>query len=115
MVKPIIYGAIGGGAAVAVAVIVLFAFHPAAEQYSLSVEPRTDMVMGLGNTVRIYVQNTGSSPLTNVKIDYGTKADTLPILNSGEKEMFSPPDGTKMVTVTDDQNVTVVKPVSDSP
>ncbi len=113
MVKPIVYGAIGGGAAVAIAVIVLFVFHPATKQYALSVEPRTDMVMGVGNVVRVYVQNTGLSPLTNVKVDYGATSDTLPILNSGEKEMFSPPDGTKMVTVTDDQGITVMKPISD--
>jgi len=114
MVKPIVYGAIGGGAAVAIAVIVLFAFHSSTQQYALSVEPRTEMVMGVGNVVRIYVQNTGSSPLTNVKIDYGTTSDLLPILNPGEKQMFSPPAGTKMVTVTDDQNITVMKPISET-
>ncbi|MDE1844414.1 MAG: hypothetical protein KGI10_03700 [Thaumarchaeota archaeon] len=113
MVKPIVYGAIGGGAAVTVAVIVLFAFHPT-QQYALNVEPRTEMVMGVGNVVRVYVQNTGSSPLTNVKIDYGTTSDVLPVLNSGEKQMLSPPAGTKMVTVTNDQGITVTKPISDS-
>lgn len=115
MVKPIIYGAIGGGAAVVVAVIILFAFHPATEQYALTVEPRTEMVMGVGNVVRVYIQNTGSSPLTNVKVDYGTSAEpALPILNPGEKQMFSPPAGSKMVTVTNDQGVTVMKPITDS-
>lgn len=114
MVKPIVYGAIGGGAAVAIAAIVLFAFHPATQQYALNVEPRTEMVMGVGNVVRIYVQNTGSSPLTNVKIDYGTTSDVLPVLNPGEKPMLSPPAGTKMVTVTNDQGVTVMKSISDS-
>ena len=115
MVKPIVYGAIGGGAAVAVAVIVLFAFHPASEQYALTVDPRTEMVMGVGNVVRVYIQNTGSSPLTNVKVDYGTSSEpALPILNSGDKQMFSPPAGTKMVTVTDDQGITVMKPITDS-
>jgi hypothetical protein len=115
MVKPIVYGAIGGAAVVAVAIIVLFVFHSSTQQYALSVEPRTEMVMGVGNVVRIYVQNTGSSPLTNVKIDYGTSSEpALPILSPGEKQMFSPPAGTKMVTVTDDQNITVMKPISDT-
>jgi uncharacterized membrane protein len=114
MVKPIVYGAIGGGTAVAVAVIViLFAFHPT-QQYALTVDPRTDMVMGVGNVVRIYIQNTGSSPLTNLKIDYGTTSDAMPVLAPGEKEMFSPPAGSKMVTVTDDQGITVTKPITDS-
>jgi len=115
MVKPIVYGAIGGGVAIAIAVVVLFVFHSSSQQYALSVEPRTEMVMGVGNVVRIYVQNTGSSPLTNVKIDYGTSSEpALPILNPGDKVMFSPPAGTKMVTVTDDQNITVMKPISDT-
>lgn len=115
MVKPIVYGAIGGGAAVVIAVVVLFVFHPSAQQYALSVEPRTEMVMGVGNVVRIYVQNTGSSPLTNVKIDYGTSSEpVLPILGPGEKQMFSPPAGAKMVTVTDDQSITVMKPISET-
>jgi len=115
MVKPIVYGAIGGGVAVAIAIIVLVVFQSPTQQYSLSVEPRTEMVMGVGNVVRIYVQNTGSSPLTNVTINYGTTSEPmLPILNPGEKQMFSPPAGTKMVTVTAIPNITVVKPISDS-
>ena len=112
MVKPIVYGAIGGGAAVAIIVVVLFAFNFNTPQYSLSVEPQNEMVMGSGTVVRVYVQNTGSSPLTNVKIDYGTTSDSLPILNPGEKEMFSPPSGTTMVTVTNDQGIKVMKPIS---
>ncbi|MFZ0183253.1 MAG: hypothetical protein WAL88_00285 [Nitrosotalea sp.] len=115
MVKPIFYGAIGGGVAAAIAVIVLVVFMSPTQQYALSVDPRTEMVMGVGNVVRVYVQNTGSSPLTNVKVDYGTTSEpVLPVLSPGEKEMFSPPAGTKMVTVTNDQNVTVMKPISDS-
>ncbi|TRZ78865.1 MAG: hypothetical protein D4R90_05310 [Nitrosopumilales archaeon] len=115
MVKPIVYGAIGGGVAVAIAVVVIFAFHSSTQQYALSVEPKTEMVMGVGNVVRIYVQNTGSSPLTNVKVDYGTSSEpVLPILNPGDKVMFSPPAGTKTVTVTDDQNITVMKPISET-
>ena len=115
MVKPIIYGAIGGGAAVAIAIIVIVMFHSPTQQYALSVESSTEMVMGTGNMVRIYVHNTGSSPLTNVKVDYGASSEpVLPILNPGDKVMFSPPAGTKVVTVTDDQNITVMKPISES-
>ena len=115
MVKPIVYGAIGGGAAVAIAIIVLVVFHSPTQQYALSVESSTEMVMGTGNMVRVYVHNTGSSPFTNVKVDYGTSSEpVLPILNPGDKVMFSPPAGTKMVTVTDDQNITVMKPIPES-
>ncbi len=111
MVKPVVYGAIGGGVAAAIAIVFLFAMPHASQQYALSVEPRTEMVMGVGNVVRLYIQNTGSSQLTNLKIDYGTTSDTLPALDPGQKVMLSPPSGTKMVTVTDDQGITVTKDI----
>jgi hypothetical protein len=114
MVKPIVYGAIGGGVAVAIVVIVLFVLPQSTQQYGLSVESRTEMVMGVGNVVRIYVQNTGSSQVTNIKIDYGTTSENLPILDPGQKVMFSPPSGTKMITVTDDQGDKVTKSITDS-
>jgi hypothetical protein len=107
--KPIIYGAIGGGAIAIIAVIVLLVLPHSTEQHGLSVDPRTEMVMGVGNVVRIYVQNTGSAQVTNIKINYGTTSESLPVLDPGQKVMFSPPIGTKMVTVTDDQGDSVMK------
>lgn len=114
MVKPIVYGAIGGGVAVAIVAIVLFALPHSSQQYGLSVNTSTEMVMGVGNVIRIYVQNTGSSQVTNIKIDYGTSSESLPVLDPGQKVMFSPPSGVKMVTVTDDQGDKVMKSISDS-
>ena len=108
------YGAIGGGVGVAIIVIVLFVLPHSSQQYGLSVNTSTESVMGVGNVVRVYVQNTGSSQVTNIKIDYGTTSDNLPVLDPGQKVMFSPPSGTKMVTVTDDQGDKVMKPISDS-
>ena len=112
MVKPIAYGAIGGG--VAIAIIVLFVLPHSSQQYGLSIDSRTDMVMGVGNVIRVYVQNTGSSQITNIKIDYGTSSESIPLLDPGQKVMFSPPNGVKMVTVTDDQGDKVMKIISDS-
>jgi len=109
--KSVIYGAIGGGAAVAIAVIVLLVLPHSTQEHGISVEPRTDMVMGVGNVVRVYVQNTGSTQITNIKIDYGTTSESLPLLDPGQKVMFSPPIGTKMVTVTDDQGDSVMKSI----
>ena len=114
MVKPIVYGAIGGGVAVAIVAIVLFVLPHSSQQYGLSVNTSTEMVMGVGNVIRIYVQNTGSSQVTNIKIDYGTSSESLPVLDPGQKVMFSPPSGVKMVTVTDDQGDKVMKSISDS-
>ena len=114
MVKPIVYGAIGGGVAVAIVVIVLFVLPHSTQQYGLSVDSRTEMVMGVGNVVYMSVKNTGSSQVTNIKIDYGTTLETIPVLDPGQKYPFSPPSGTKMVTVTDDQGDKVMKSISDS-
>ena len=109
--KPIVYGAIGGGVIAVIAVIVLLVLPHSTQQHGISVEPRTEMVMGVGNVVRLYVQNTGLNQITNIKIDYGATSENLPILDPGQKVMFSPPIGTKTVTVTDDQGDSVIKSI----
>lgn len=114
MSKTLIYGGIGGGAAVAIAIVILFVVHTNTPQYVLSVDASSDMQMGVGSTIRLYVTNTGSSPLTNIKADYGTNSDSLPILNPGDKVMLSPPASAKSVTVTDDQGITVTKDLGSS-
>ena len=114
MVKPIAFAAIGGGAAVAIAVTVLFVLHSNMPQYSLSVEPRTEMVMGANTNVRVYVQNTGSEPLTNINLNWGSTSDNLPVLNPGERVMFSPPSSATMVTVTADHGISMMKPLTES-
>lgn len=86
-------------------------YHKTIPKYALSVEPRIEMVMGSGDFLRVYVQNIGTAPLTNLKINYGKTFDSIPILNQNEKKMFTPPAGTTMVVVTDDQGITVTKPV----
>lgn len=107
--KPLIYAGIGAGAAVAIAIF-FFALHANTPQYALSVDPMSEMVMGSGMNMRVYVTNTGSQPLTNVKLDWGGgKIDSLPVLNPGEKEMFSPPASATMVMVTTNQGVSVTK------
>lgn len=114
MSKALIYGGIGGGVAVAIAIVVLFVVHTNTPQYALSVDASSDMQMGVGSTIRLYVTNTGSSSLTNIKADYGTTSDSLPILNPGDKVMLSPPASAKSVTVTDDQGITITKDLGSS-
>ena len=106
--KPLLFVGIGAGAAVAITIIVLV-LQTNTPQYALSVDPRSEMVMGSGMNMRVYVTNTGSQPLTNVKLNWGSTSDDLPILNPGEKEMFSPPSSATMVTVTTDQGINVMK------
>lgn len=114
MVKPTVFVAIGGGAAVAIAITFLLVLHTNTPQYALSVEPRTEMVMGANTNVRVYVQNTGSQPLTNINLNWGSTSDNLLVLNPGERVMFSPPSSATMVTVTADHGINIMKPLMDS-
>lgn len=108
--KSLLYVGIGSGAAVAIAIIVLVFLPSNTPSYAISVDPQSEMVMGSGMDMRVYVTNTGSQPLTNVKLDWGGgKSDSLPILNPGEREMFSPPSSATMVTVTADNGISVMK------
>lgn len=108
--KPLLFVGIGAGAAVAIAIIVLVFLPSNTQPYAISVDPQSEMVMGSGMDIRVYVTNTGSQPLTNIKLDWGGgKSDSLPMLNPGEREMFSPPSSATMVTVTADNGINVMK------
>jgi len=107
--RTLLFAGIGAGAAVAITIVVFFMLQTNTPQYALSVEPRSEMVMGSGMNMRVYVTNIGSQPLTNVKLNWGSTSDNLPILNPGEKEMFSPPSSATMVTVTTDQGINIMK------
>ncbi len=109
--KPITYGAIGGGAAVMIAIVIILVFQ-STPQYALSLDPM--MQTGTSTDLHVRIQNTGKAPLTNVRVDYGpgTKADVIPVLNPGETVWLSPSNinTNNVVVVTDDQGVTVIKP-----
>jgi hypothetical protein len=108
--KTLLFVGIGAGAAAAIAIVVLLVLHSNTPQYAISVNPQSEMVMGSGMNMRVYVTNTGSQPLTNIKLDWGDgKSDSLPILDPGEREMFSPPPSATMVTVTADNGIRVMK------
>ena len=111
MKKSVVTGAIGGGAAVVITIVVL-ALHGSTSQYSLYVDARTETGDGISES-HVTIQNSGYAPLTNLKVDYGNYTDKIPILNPGERIILSPPASSKTVTVTDDQGVTVAKPFSE--
>ncbi len=116
MKKGVITG-ISGGAAVAIAAAVIFLSTPH-EKYSIFLDPFIDQQTLVINT-HVTVQNTGSEPLTNVRVDYGngSKPDIIPTLNPGEKVILSPPSDNNLqeVTVTTDQGITVTKPYRSAP
>ena len=103
---------ISAGVVVAIILVVFFVAKPT-ERYSLSLDPFIDQQTLVTNT-HVTVQNTGSEPLTNVRVDYGddSKPDIIPVLNPGDKLILSPPSNSNLeqVTVTTDQGISVTKP-----
>ncbi|WP_101009438.1 hypothetical protein [Nitrosotalea sinensis] len=107
MRKSLVTGAIGGGAAVVI--VFLFVFNGSTSQYSLYVDARTESGDGVSES-HVTLLNSGSSALTNLKINYGNYTDKIPILKPGERVILSPPSSSTTVTVTDDQGITIKKP-----
>jgi hypothetical protein len=116
-VKTRVLAGIGGGAAVAITIAVIFMITPH-EKYSISLDPFIDQQPLVINT-HVTVQNTGIDSLTNVRVDYGggDKPDIIPVLNPGEKVILSPPSDNPLqqVTVTTDQGISVTKPYRSAP
>jgi len=108
----------GISAGVIVAIVVIIFFAKPAEKYSIFLDPFIDQQPLVTNT-HVTVQNTGSEPLTNVRVDYGddSKPDIIPVLNPGEKEILSPPPNSNLqqVTVTTDEGISITKPYRSAP
>ena len=70
------------------------------EKYSVFVDPIVDK-QSLFVVGRVTVQNTGSEPLTNVRVNFGN-GDTqdLSVLKPGQKIILTPPDDNPMMVVT---------------
>lgn len=110
MQKYLVTGAIGGGAAVVIAVVLVLTLHGPTSTYSLYVDARTESGDGTTDS-HLTMINTGTQPLTNLKMTYDIgKPDTLPILNPGDRVILSPPVTSHSVIITDDQGLTVTKP-----
>ncbi len=83
----------------------------ATQDYDIFVDPLIDE-QNLFVMARVTVQNTGSKPLTNVKINFGG-GDILELgtLDAGEKILVSPPQENEMkfVQVSADPDIFVSK------
>lgn len=104
-----------GGAALAIAVILLFSiFAGATKNYAIDIDPIKDE-QNLFNTARVTVTNTGKLPLTNIVVNYGgtgrNAIEKLAFLSPGEKVLLSPPDNSALqsVTVTADHGLSITK------
>ncbi len=60
---------------------------------------------------RVTITNTGKQPLTNIKVNYGNKTDTVSLLEPGQSFPLSPPAGSSLerVIVTSDQGINITK------
>lgn len=108
MSRLIVFAAAGAGA---IAILSYFALTIIAkEDYSLEVDAMRDDQSLFINT-RIILANTGKLPLTDVTIDYGSKKETLKIIDPGEKVALSPPEGSNLnfVKITADNGINITK------
>src|SRR5215813_3885495 len=109
MKRIFMFSAIGVGV-VAITSFLLFSVFAATKDYAISVDPIKDNQY-LFNTARVMITNTGKLPLTNIVVNYGGKVDRLISLSPGENAMLSPPQNSRLnsVTVTADHGIIVTK------
>lgn len=83
----------------------------ASQEYDIFVDPFKDE-QNLFTTARVIIQNTGSQPLTNVRVNFGGgDIEELGILKPGQKIIVSPPAENDLlfVMVTTDEGIFVNK------
>jgi hypothetical protein len=89
----------------------------ATQDYDVFVDPLKDQ-QSLFTMARVTIQNTGTQPLTNVKVNFGG-GDVLELgtINVGKKILVSPPPENKMefVQVSADNDVFVSKAYREPP
>ena len=109
MKRIFMFSAIGVGV-VAITIFLLFSVFAATKDYAISVDPIKDNQY-LFSTARVMITNTGKLPLTNIVVNYGGKVDKLTSLSPGENAMLSPPQNSRLnsVTVTADHGIIITK------
>lgn len=89
----------------------------ASKSYALEVDPIIDK-QNMFTMGRITIQNTGSQPLTNVRVNFG-EGDTLDLgtMDAGQKVILSPPPDNKMefVQVSAEPDIFVSKAYREPP
>ena len=60
---------------------------------------------------RVTITNTGKQPLTNIKVNYGNKTETVSLLEPGHSFPLSPPAGSSLqrIIVTSEQGINITK------
>ena len=107
---------LGGGICVLIIIstFVIYSAFPTPttfDNHSIMVDPTVEK-QSLFTIARVTIQNTGTSPLTNLTINYGDNdTDFIGTLNPGKTLIMSPPVGNslKYVIVTADGDVHIFK------
>ena len=109
-------GFLGGGIAalIAISAVIIYTAFPsptAFDDHSIMVDPTVEK-QSLFTIARVTIQNTGTSPLTNLTINYGDNdIDFIGTLDPGKTIILSPPQGNSLqyVIVTADGDVHIFK------
>ena len=101
----------GGVAGILAAIFFLFPTSVSSGEYGIMVDP-TKEKQSLFIMARVSIENTGTLPLTNVRVNFG-EGDILPLgtLKPGQNIIVSPPSGNSLqyVIVTTDEDIYVSK------
>ena len=104
----------GIAALIIISAVVIYTAFPsptAFDDHSIMVDPTMEK-QSLFTIARVTIQNTGTSPLTNLTINYGDNAiDFIGTLDPGKTIILSPPEGNSLqyVIVTSDEDIYVSK------
>ena len=107
---------LGGGICglIIIATFVIYSAFPTPttfDNHSIMVDPTVEK-QSLFTIARVTIQNTGTSPLTNLTINYGNNdIDFIGTLDPGKTIILSPPQGNSLqyVIVTADGDVHIFK------
>tara|TARA_B100000029_G_scaffold499793_1_gene570663 strand:+ start:2782 stop:3183 length:402 start_codon:yes stop_codon:yes gene_type:complete len=107
----VVIGVSAGVAGILAVVFLLFPTSVSSGEYSIMVDP-TKEKQSLFIMARVSIENTGTLPLTNVRINFG-EGEILPLgtLKPGQNIIVSPPAGNSLqyVIVTTDEDIYVSK------
>ena len=80
------------------------------KDFSLDIDALKEQ-QSLFTHTRVTITNTGKQPLTNIKVNYGNKIETVSLLEPGQSYPLSPPAGSKLqrIIVTSDQGINITK------
>ncbi len=80
------------------------------KDFSLDIDALKEQ-QSLFTHTRVTITNTGKQPLTNIKVNYGNKIETVSLLEPGQSYPLSPPAGSNLqkIIVTSNQGINITK------